>query len=385
MTTHHELPTSDDLELLSARTEHAITIYLPTSPNPQERSVARTALKSAFDDAVRRVKEDGAKHGLLESLRAQWQAVDQDQDLWGTLSSSLAIFLAPDVNEVFVLPNNLEAQSQLSDHFDLGQLLRSVTFPHEAYALTLSANSWGLWHATAHARIAPLELEGDYPTDAADATNRETIRGRDKNRSLVGDEGKKALLDKYAHRVAEAVTTELNRRKVGAGTPFFVFAVEPLLSQFTERFDRAVIQVPGAAERLAADQIDDQVRRGLDGHFAEQVNARLSRIADTVSSGLVATDLVDISKAAARGLVDTLLFNFTLDVYGRIDDVSGALERVAEGERTLPDGSPAYDLLSQIAVRVLRQGGTVFAVRDDEVSHLLWNSVAVAHLRGTLA
>ncbi|MCK0114126.1 hypothetical protein MWU75_18455 [Ornithinimicrobium sp. F0845] len=384
MTTHHELPTSDDLDLLSARTEHALSIYLPTSPSPQERNVAQATVKSAFDEAARRLKEDGATHGLIESLRRQWQAVDEDSELWGKLSSSLAIFLAPEVNEVFVLPNKLEPQSQLSDHFDLGQLLRSVTYPHEAYALTLSANSWQLWHATADARIAPLELEGDYPTDAADATNRETIRGRDKNRGLVGDEGKKALLDKYAHRVAEAVTTELNRRRVRADTPFFLFAAEPLLSQFTDRFDREVIQVQGAAERVGADQLDDQVRQGLDRHFAERVNTRMARIADTVSSGLVATDLVDISKAATRGLVDTLLFNFTVDVYGRIDEVSGALERVADGERFLPDGATAYDLLSQLAVRVLRQGGTVLAVRDDEVSHELWNSLAVAQLRGPL-
>lgn len=99
----------------------------------------------------------------------------------------------------------------------------------------------------------------------------------------------------------------------------------------------------------------------------------------------MATDLGDISRAASQGMVDTLLFNFTVDIYGRIDEVSGAVERVAEGERKLPDGSPAYDLLSQIALRVLGQGGTVLAVRADEVSHELWNSVAVAQLRGTLA
>lgn len=263
MTTHHELPTSADLELLGAQTEHAITIYVPTSPSPQGRGVAQTAVKSAFDDAVRRLKQEDASHGLIETLRGQWQSVDQDSDLWGTLSASLAIFLSPEVNEVFVLPNNLEAQTQLSDHFDLGQLLRSVTYPHEAYALTLSANGWGLWHATAEARTAPLELEGDYPTDAADATNRESIRGRDKNRALVGDEGKKTLLDAYVHRVAEAVTTELNRRGVNAATPFFVFGADTLLNLFTDHFDRPAIQVHGAAERLTAHEIDDRVRERL--------------------------------------------------------------------------------------------------------------------------
>lgn len=385
MTTHHHLPSSEDLEHLSARTEYAVTIYLPTAPSPQERSASQTAVKSAVDEALRQLKQDGAPAGVGEQLRSQWRSVDRDTELWGSLSSSLAIFLAPEVNEVFVLPNRLEPQSQVADHFDLGQLLRSVTFPHEAYALTLSANGWDLWRATAEARVTPLELSGDYPNDAAEATHRDSIRSRDKNRSLVGDEGKKALLDAYAHRVAEAVTTELNQRRVAADTPFFLCGAEPLLSLFTERFGRDVIQVPGAAERLTADQLDEQVRHRLDGLYAERANERLDAIADTVSSGLVATDLGDIARAASHGMVDTLLFDFTVDIYGRIDPDSGAVERVGEGERTLPDGTPAYDLLSQIAVLVLRQGGTVLALRDEEVSHLIWNSVAVAQLRGPLS
>lgn len=384
MTTHHQLPSSEDLDRLSARTEHAVTVYVPTSPNPQERRVSQTTVKSAVDDAIRRLKQDGAPHAVVEKLRAQWESVDRDSELWGTLSSSLAIFLAPDINEVFVLPNSLLPQSQLADYFDLGQLLRSVTFPHEAYALTLSANGWGLWHATTEARIIQVELDGDHPEDAADATNRDSIRGRDKNRGLVGDEGKKTLLDAYARRVAEAVTDELNRRRPAADTPFFVFGVEPLLSQFTEHFGRKVIQVQGAAERLSPDQLDEGVRRELGRVHAERADARLHAIADTVSSGLVATELDDIATAATRGLVHTLLFNFTVDIYGRIDEAAGTVERVGPGQQALTGGDAAYDLLSQIALMVLRQGGTVLAVRDDEVSHLIWNSVAVAQLRAPL-
>ena len=384
MTTHHGLPTADELKRLSARTDNAITIYVPTSPNPRERSVSQVAVKSAFDDAIRRLKQEGSKHALIEQLRAQWQAVDQDAGLWGKLSSSLAIFLAPEVNEVFVLPNQLEPQHQLADYFDLGQLLRSVTFPHEAYAVTLSAKNWSLWHATAEERIAQVELEGDYPTDAAEATHRESIQGRGMNRKLVGDEGKKALLDQYAYRVAEFVGKELTRKGVGRDVPLFVFAADPLLTQFSEHVDRDVIQVAGAADALQADQLDEQVRHGLDQHYARQANAELDRIANMVSAGLVATDLAEISQAATRGLVDTMLFDFTVDIYGRIDETSGDLQRL-DAEVTFDNGAPAYDLLSQLALMVLNQGGRVIAVRNSEVSNTVWNSVAVASLRGAIS
>ena len=101
-------------------------------------------------------------------------------------------------------------------------------------------------------------------------------------------------------------------------------------------------------------------------------------------SALVATDLAEISQAATRGLVDTMLFDFTVDIYGRIDETSGDLQRL-DAEVTFDNGAPAYDLLSQLALMVLNQGGRVIAVRNSEVSNTVWNSVAVASLRGAIS
>lgn len=395
MSIHHDIPTDEDLARLSARTEDAISIYLPASPHPQERQTGQVALKSAVDEAIRRLRSEhpGPERpaAVLDDIRSRWQDVDSDPDVWGRLSASLAVFLAPTterspgLTEVFVLPNHLQYALTVGDHFDVGQLLRSVTYPHEAWALTLSANRWTLWHATAEARIAPVPVLGDHPDDANEASHRNLERGRGDSIPLGRDEGRKLLLDQYAHRVSDAVTFELNARHVPRDVPFFLFAAEPLLSQFTAHFLRTSIPVSGAADTLGADDLDDRVRQGLDSHYTALAEAEVARIADDSAAGLVATEPDRIARAAVQGAVDTLLFNFTVELLGRIDETTGALELLPGGEQSFPDGGPADDVLARIAVLVLRQGGQVLAVRGDEVSGPIWNRLAVAHLRHTVA
>lgn len=385
MPTRYELPDLDDFARLGSRTDNAITIYIQTSPAPEQRTLSHRSAKSAFDDAVTRLKHRGASRAVIDRLREQWQQISDDTELWGGLSSTLALFIAPDFSEAYVLPNRLENQHQVSDYFDIGQLLRAVTFPHEAYAVTLSANAWNLWHATASRRAAPIEFAADHPADAADATNRETIHGRQPTNRLAGDEGKKRLLDQYAQRVSEAVEHELNHAGASADVPLFLFAAEPLVSMFEDHTRRPVRTVRGGADELGADVIDEQIRRGLDEGYAGSVSERLESIGDDISAGLVAGDLAEIARAATLGSVHALVFDFTVDVYGVIDESTGEIHLAPDGEQHLADGTPAYDLLSRIALTVLHRGGDVVAVREHEADAPVWNGLAVAHLRHPLA
>ncbi|MGV9825467.1 MULTISPECIES: baeRF11 domain-containing protein [unclassified Gordonia (in: high G+C Gram-positive bacteria)] len=367
----YELPTLEDLRDLGVRQENAITIYAETSPAPDEREDSYLNAKSAFDRAVRELRESGIRHATEEALREQWEKVRTDE-AWARLSKSLAIFLSPSQAQVFILPNRLENQMQVGTYFDLGQIVRAVTSEQTAYALTLSANGWNLWKATPTTVATEMPLTGDHAVDVADATNRATIRDRGHVRRLAGDEGKKVLLEKYAKRVAEAVRAELAPGDPNGEQPLFLFATDPLLDMYrAAETTRRVIAVPGASDELRADEIDAAIRAEMPALNAERDNALVERIADGVARGLVATDLADISKAAAGGAVDTLVYEFTVDIFGHIDAETGDLTYDDEG----------YDLLSKIVVAVLGQGGTVVAVRASEITSSVWNGTAVAGLR----
>lgn len=369
--TRFELPDVSDLVRLGERHEYAITVYAETAPGPNERDKSQLTAKSAVDRALRTIREAGARHAVEAQLRSRWAEI-AEADLWRSLSRSVAIFIADDFHEVYVLPNALESQLQVGNYFDIGQLVRAVTTPQAAYALTLSADGWNLWRATATTRAQEFELTGEYARDVAEATNRATVRDRGHVRRLVGDEGKKVLLETYAKRVAEAVDSELGQADPSQTRPLFLFAADPLLDMY-QRIDqkRRIVAVPGAADELRPDQIDTAIRRSLGGLNAARANALVENLADGLNKGLVATDLGDIARAATAGAVDTLVYDFTVDILGSMDPSSGALTFADDG----------YDLLSRVAVKVLEHGGDAVAVRSDEISAGVWNGTAVAKLR----
>lgn len=372
----YELPTTDDLLRLGERRANAVTIYVPTDPTPAGRGLAATAVKSAVDEAVRQLRVAGATAAEQDAVRSAWDEVAADSALWGKLSGSLAIFIAPGISEEYVLPNSLEQQTQVGDYFDIGQLARSVTSLQSAYALTLSSSGWNLWEASATTRATEVELGDEYADDAADATNRMTIRGRKHLGRLVGDEGRKVLLDRYAQVVADAVRSELGRLDPNAAKPLFVFATEPLLGMIqAQDLPWQIAEVPGSPDELRPDQIDEAIR----SRIGDLSNARLSARADAIgagfASGLAVTDLAQAAKAAAAGAVEVLIYDFTVDILGTLDDASGEIAVDETG----------YDLLSRLAVKVLATGGEVLAVRPDEVTAQIWNGQLLAGLRFPLA
>lgn len=283
--TRYELPDVADLIRLGEPHENAITVYAETAPGPDEREKSVLTAKSAVDRALRAIRDSGARHAVEERLRSRWNEI-AGSDLWLSLSRSVAIFIADDFHEVYVLPNNLENQLQVGSYFDIGQLVRAVTTPQEAFALTLSADGWNLWQATATTRAEELELTGEYAVDVADATNRATVRDRGHVRRLVGDEGKKVLLEQYAKRVADAVDGELGQLDPSSARPLYLFATDPLLDMYRALdHKRQIVAVPGAADLLRPDQIDGAIRESLPALNAEQASAWVDELATTSARG----------------------------------------------------------------------------------------------------
>ncbi len=380
MVTRYELPTLEDLNRLGEQREQAITIYAQTSPIVSERQGSFLNAKSGFDTAINTLRDAGLSHPTETALRSQWATVADGIEPWNRLSASLAIFISPTDTDLYVLPNRLENQHQAGDYFDLGQLVRAVTTPQDAYALTLSTNGWKLWVATPTARATELELAGDHPTDVADATNRGNVRDRGHENRLVADENRTVLLETYAKRVADAVQSELARLDPNGEHPLFLFATDPLIDLYQAADQRhQIVAMPGAPDQLRADQIDEPIREALPTLNGERTNARLEKIGNDVSAGLVLTDLGDIARASAAGAIATLVYDFTVDIFGWIDDTTGEITFAQ-------DDVHGYDLLSRIVVRVLDAGGEAIAVRSEEVDAQIWNGgPAVAHLRFALA
>lgn len=350
MSTHHTIPSAADFARLAGQFDPAVSLYLATSPDSADGPRARIAFKSALADAAGQLADP-------DGVVAQGETILADDQLWATLSRSLAVFLTTTSSEVFVLPNRLDDQVAVGANFELGQLWRSVTQQQEALALTLSAGAWQLWHAKPFTRIAPLELTGDYPADAGKATKRASAgRGDDR---LGGDP-----YDLYSKRVADAVSAELSEVDPDDRLTLFVFGEERLMHLFAERStDRRIVGLAGNPDGVAPDDLDATVRGLLDELNLGDTKAEIAALKDG-DRGVIERDLAAIARMAIKGGVDTFWFDFTEHVPGSLDVVTGAL---TYGDATTgPTSGEASDLLGRVAQLVHESGGRVVAVRGSD-------------------
>ena len=372
----YQLPDIDELVQLGDQHPWALSIYVPTNPTPQGREFARTNLKSAVDEGIRGLRETNGDPREEQELRYLWSQLSEDLELWGNLSQSLVVFLAPGLLKQYVLPNRMESQVQFGSYFDITQLIRAVTTPQRAFALTLSVNGWDLWEASATSRADKLQLAGNHPRDAAEATNRETIHGPQATKRLEGGEGNKLLMERYSKVVGDAVEQELRAHDPNAKVPLFVFANDPLMSMIQSQLNsREVVAVHGSSDELQPDHVDEAIRARIGDLTSKAVSERANRMADGLAAGLTVTDVAQLAHAAVRGAVDTMIFYMAADEFGHLDPDTGAITPD-------PDGA---DLYSLIAIEVLRNSGDVIAVRHEDVWADVWNGQLLASLRYSMA
>ncbi|MGO1594011.1 MAG: baeRF11 domain-containing protein [Ancrocorticia sp.] len=345
-------------------------MYIPTSPGVDGREVANTQAKSNVDSAIRALRHKGVSEPVQEQVRSQWNAVADDGELWGNLSNSLVIFISPDHSEEYVLPNVLESRTTIGGRFDISQLVRAVTTPQLAFALTISGNGWNLWQATENTRASELPLTGEYPENADESANRAIIRGQRAPRRLVGDEGQNVFLEQYAKTVADAVRSELNVRDQSADQPLFLFASDSLAAMIKDQdLPWKIVHVNGSPDNLRPDQIDSAIRERLGALTSAALSERAEAIGNKSSAGLAVSEVSDVARAAVAGAVRVLYYNIDTRATGTLDESTG---EITEGED---------DLLSQLAVQILKTGGDVHAVREDEITAQAWNGKLLAELR----
>jgi len=125
---------------------------------------------------------------------------------------------------------------------------------------------------------------------------------------------------------------------------------------------------PGSLE---TDELESRARRILDEHYARELDRWREDFGTHRSNGRATSRLKDVARAASTGAVADLMFDMDDALEGSIDEDGEVHEAEAAGPST-------YGLVDEIAVRVLRGGGTVHAVRRED---LLDGSPVAAVLR----
>jgi len=356
---HTDMPTRAQVDrLLDSRNPVSVSIYVPTDP-VSDGEAERIELGNLAGEAERQLAAARTAKADTAAVVDALADLVEDSELWRYRARSLAVFVTPESAATFRLPNRLVPVVEVSDRFHVKPLLRAITFPQVALVLALAQGSVRVVEVAPDVEPTTVEVPG-LPRDVASAVGKASIRDRSPSRRLQGAEGQKVRMRQFARQVDQALRPLLG----GHGVPLVLAAAEPLDSIY-----RSVSTYP----LLAASSIGGSPEGKSDADLAaeargvlDELNAATLREVQELyrrreSESRAVGDLAVVARAATFGAVDTVLVDIDETVPGAIDEQTGAIE--------LSDADDAvnYGVVDEIARRVWRTGGTVLAVRREDV------------------
>ena len=359
MNLHTDMPTRAQVDrLLDGREPASVSIYLPTDP-VSDGEAERIELRNLGSEAERQLAEAGTAKSEIAAVADAIADLADDAELWRYQARSLAVFVTPESSVTFRLPNHLLPLVEVSDRFHVKPLLRAVTFPQVALVLALAQGSVRVVEITADVDPEPVDVPG-LPRDVASSVGKASIRDRSPSRRLQGAEGQKVRMRQFARQVDQALRPLLG----GLGVPLILAAAEPLESIYRSVSTYPLLAGPGISgnpEAMSDAELAEAARRVLDELNAASLRDVLELYRRRESESRAAADLAVVARAATFGAIDTVLVDIDQSVPGMIDEQTGAIE--------LSDADDAvnYGVVDEIARRVWRTGGTVLAVRREDV------------------
>lgn len=358
---HIDLPTHADIERLAARRgSPSVSIYLPTTPVTQHTDRDRIELKNLLKAAMTEMDEGGSDKRSIWPIRDAVEALIEDDDFWTQQANSLAIFATPETIRTYRLPNQLVSMVEVSDRFHLKPLIRSVSFPHNAYVLAIGMGAVRLIEVSADLPPHEIRVPG-LPRDMADAQGRRGHIVRNSGEmSSTEASSENAQLTHYARAVDRALRPVLS----GHQRPLIVAAAEPLASVFRSVSSYSATAnevISGSSDHTPDHELAASARKVLDAIYAEQVRAFGDLYAAREPQGRATQDVAQAARAATFGAIDTLIVDMDAVVPGLVDDESGA---VTFADAPGPDN---YGVADEIVRRALLSGARVVAARRADV------------------
>lgn len=352
------LPTDENLtELTKHRDAASITIYLPSTPLTREIEAVQVALKNAASDVEDQLRGVGIHKKQVDEIAHTLEGFQSDREFWQFQANAMAIFVAPGVVHAFRLANSLQPLAAVGDRFDIGPLLRSVSFTNGGYVLSVADGHNRLLELSADG--PPVELELELPEELEGVLEDTKYQGRFDRHRADGTTGERIERERYCRLVQDAALAHIGDSTL----PLILAASQDLepayraINSYRELLDHGIDANP---ESLSVDDLNTRARSILDDHYENRLVEWRELFGTRRAHGLATSQLNEVARSATAGGVESLMFDMDSTLEGTIDDV-GVVSEVSE-----PDAEH-YGIVDEIAARVLRSGGTVKAVRTNDL------------------
>ena len=361
--------------LLQNPGQPCVSLYMPTIRAGAETQQNPIRLKNLLRRVHERLEETGMKDTDAAGLMTPVRELVDDQNFWQQQADGLAIFRSPEVFKTFRLPITLDENAVVEHRFHLKPLFSLVNGDGRFYILALSIQKIRLIAASRHS-AEELELPG-VPTSLSEALG-DLSRGHTQLQQRPSGPGIsrapifhghgtredniKAEIVQYFNLADKALLKYMDR-----DAPVVLAGVEYLLPRYKYTTEHPKVLeegLTGNADDLSAEDLRDAAWEIVEPHFLEDRRRAAERYGDLSGSGRSSSRHEEILPAAHDGRVDTLFVARGVRLWGSYD--LQKREAHIEEDQTL-QRNHSEDLLDLAAVQTFLNGGTVYAVPQQEI------------------
>jgi hypothetical protein len=362
-------------DLLNAQHSPCISIYLPTHPAGKDAKEDSIRYHNLIRLCERQLNERGLTGERAQRMLEPALALINTTAIWNHARSCLAVFIAPDVFNVYVLPHECREQAHVGTHFYIRPLIPLLSSDGEFRVLVLSQGRVALYMATlrdlqeeplpdAPHRIEDLtkydQLEGGYVQRHAGPrgghTQAAVYHGQG---SFAGKDQRKRMAAEYVKAVRKAVEKKLatDTRPLVLVAPEYIQSVYREGSHYPHLLAEGVVIGPDHMENTELHEAAWNVARP---YFTQRMQDRVAQYANLLGTGQASDQLEEIVSAAEQGRVDTLFIDPRSQAWGAMDNGRPVVHaKPQKGDE---------ELLDRAARHTLSNSGLVFALEPDRLS-----------------
>ncbi len=370
-----DLLEKDELKALIQRREGpSVSIYMPTHRMFPETKQDPIRFKNLLREAEERLKAAGLRSPDAKRLLRPAKRLIKDGLFWQYQVDGLAMFISSDLFYHHRLPLRFDELLVVTDRFHIKPLFPLFSHEGRFYILALSQNEVRFFQCTRYS-VKEMELE-NVPQSLHEA-----LRFDDPEKQLqfhtrapaasweraamfhghgVGKEDTKDNILRFFHQIDDGLRCVLSQERV----PLVLAGVEYLHSIYREAnsYPHLTDQgITGNPEGLKGDELQEQARVILESYFGKAQEEAIARYRQLAGTERASNNLKEIVPAAYEGRIDTLFVVVGVQQWGFFDPDKHTAYIHAE-----PDPGDE-DLLDFAAVHAFLNGGTVYALKPEEM------------------
>jgi hypothetical protein len=358
----------DDLDLLVRQSRWpCVSLYMPTHRSGPETQQDPIRLKNLIRRAEERLAAAGIRRPDASEVLRPARELLEDEAFWRHQSEGIALFLRTGWFRSYRLPLAFEELVVASDRFHVSALLPLLTGDGGFFVLALSENEARLL-AGRRFNVHVVNVPG-LPAGVKDA-----LRYDDPQRELgshaadsggpgarvvlhgqgIGAEVQKERLGRYLRAVDGAVRRSLRDQQA----PLVLAGVEYVRAMYRDVNTYPHLLeagISGSPDRTSSEELHTRAWALVEPCFARDRDAAAAAFRGALGTGRASDSVEEVLPAAEAGRIDMLF----VPTGTHVESASHATADVSHAR--------ARDPIEQAVVSTLLNGGTVYAVTEDEM------------------